>query len=349
MKLGRPTEQARSQAFLEVARYLEENDDEQITINDLVSHMDDILADSKHCAYTCTHTKEKLKEHFGDRLMQSNINGKPNVITFRHTANEILHEFHQSNKKSDPDAEKIKIIETAGKIIKDEIKSVATSPLHYPIYSDLTSVDECVNYLPETLRVLLGIIIAGKDTIFKVASIGQAIMQACRPRVLLAPLQLGLGIQLHHHFSSRFLIDSLHHHGFCSSYNDVQQFEGDAAFTHNVSVPNFTTQFMQNAADNVDHNIWTIDGNDTFHGMGMISMITPGAFTKGVPIPKGNITYSNIAKFGRIPIHYYQEQSKGINSLKYEPLLLIKTMDPTAPVDTLWKASILFQNPRPAW
>ena len=117
--------------------------------------------------------------------------------------------------------------------------------MHYPIYSDLTSVNECVNYLPETLRVLLGIIIAGKDTNFKVASIGQAIMQACRPRVLLVPLQLGLGIQLHHHFSSRFLIDSLHHHGFCSSYNDVQQFECDAAFTHNVSVPNFTTQFMQ--------------------------------------------------------------------------------------------------------
>ena len=85
--------------------------------------MDDILADSEHCAYTCTHMKEKLKEHFGDRLMQSNINGKPNVITFRHTANEFLHEFHQSNKKSDTDAEKIKIIETAGKIIKQR-KSV---------------------------------------------------------------------------------------------------------------------------------------------------------------------------------------------------------------------------------
>ena len=31
----------------------------------------------------------------------------------------------------------------------------------------------------------------------KVASIGQAMMQATRPRVLLAPLQLGLGVQLY--------------------------------------------------------------------------------------------------------------------------------------------------------
>ena len=40
----------------------------------------------------------------------------------------------------------------------------------------------------------------------KIAAIGQAIMQAARPRVLLAPLQFGLGVQMHHHFASRFLM-----------------------------------------------------------------------------------------------------------------------------------------------
>ena len=30
------------------------------------------------------------------------------------------------------------------------------------------------------------------------------------------------------------------------------------------------------AADNVDHNIVTLDGKGTFHGMGMIVAITPG-------------------------------------------------------------------------
>ena len=48
----------------------------------------------------------------------------------------------------------------------------------------------------------------------KIASIGQAIMQAAQPRVLLAPLQIGLGVQMHHYFGSRILIDSLHNHGF---------------------------------------------------------------------------------------------------------------------------------------
>jgi len=46
----------------------------------------------------------------------------------------------------------------------------------------------------------------GKGVQTKIASIGQAMMQAARPRVLLAPLQIGLGVQLHHHFSSHFLL-----------------------------------------------------------------------------------------------------------------------------------------------
>ena len=39
-------------------------------------------------------------------------------------------------------------------------------------------------------RKLLEVLIVGKGAKMKIASIGQAIMQAARPRVLLAPLQL---------------------------------------------------------------------------------------------------------------------------------------------------------------
>ena len=38
-KLGHPQDDKRAKAFLEVASYLEDNDDEQITINDLVDLM----------------------------------------------------------------------------------------------------------------------------------------------------------------------------------------------------------------------------------------------------------------------------------------------------------------------
>ena len=64
--------------------------------------------------------------------------------------------------------------------------------------------------------MLLRDLFVGKDVQAKNSSIGQAIMQAARPKVLLVPLQIGLGVQLHHHYASRFLIDTLHKHGFCN-------------------------------------------------------------------------------------------------------------------------------------
>ena len=68
---------------------------------------------------------------------------------------------------------------------------------------------------------------------------------ATRPRVLLAPLQVGLGVQLHHLYASCFLIDTLHKHGFCCSYNEVHQFEQNALLSYGTDIPNHSTQFVQ--------------------------------------------------------------------------------------------------------
>ena len=79
---------------------------------------------------------------------------------------------------------------------------MVTSHSVYPACEELGS-DEAINFLPETLRVLLEKVIARKGVKTNISSIGQAIMQAARPRVLLAPLQVGLGvIILHPAFSS---------------------------------------------------------------------------------------------------------------------------------------------------
>ena len=93
-------------------------------------------------------------------------------------------------------------------------------------------------------------------------------------------LQLGLAVQLHHLYRSRFLIDSLSRMGFASTYSEVQRFEVNAACSlapdvlgSDMDVHDHCLLF---AGDNVDHNIITLDGKGTFHGMGMIAAITPG-------------------------------------------------------------------------
>ena len=61
------------------------------------------------------------------------------------------------------------------------------------------------------------------------ASIGQAIMQAVRPKAIIALLKNGLGGQMHRQLGSRFLVDSLYSHGFRSLYSEVKKFEKSAA------------------------------------------------------------------------------------------------------------------------
>ncbi len=103
--------------------------------------------------------------------------------------------------------------------------------------------------------------------------------------MILAPHQLGLGIQLHHHFASKYLIDTLNTHGFSCSYIEVTTYECSAAVTSGTEIPNLTlSNFIQYAADNVDHNIFTLYGHNVFHRMRMIATVTPGtSSTRTIP------------------------------------------------------------------
>ena len=88
-------------------------------------------------------------------------------------------------------------------------------------------------YLPESLRLLCSKLFVGTKTEKKelrIAAIGQSIIQAIRPRAIIAPMQIGLGIQMHHHFQSKYLIDSLNALGYSSSYEEVLRFERNASY-----------------------------------------------------------------------------------------------------------------------
>ena len=59
--------------------------------------------------------------------------------------------------------------------------------------------------------------------------IDQTLKQCMRVKDLPPSLYIDLVIQIHHHFVSRFLIDSLHERRFCSSYKEVQKYECNSA------------------------------------------------------------------------------------------------------------------------
>lgn len=117
------------------------------------------------------------------------------------------------------------------------LKKIDVTSENYPSSVEMSSIQSALDFVLDLLELFLRTLFVGKDVDLKVASIGQAIMQAVGPRVLLAPLHLGLGIQMHHHFGSKFLIDSLHAHGFCSSYATVLQYERNAAVAQGTDLP----------------------------------------------------------------------------------------------------------------
>ena len=94
------------------------------------------------------------------------------------------------------------------------------------------------------------------------------------------PFHLGLALQLHHQFGSKYLVETINSHGFCASYNEVRRYltssaehevnkiESGTYLPYGISSISDTQTLIQEGANNVDINTETIDGKDTFHSMG---------------------------------------------------------------------------------
>ncbi|CAI9721257.1 Hypothetical predicted protein [Octopus vulgaris] len=63
--------------------FLKENDEEQMTITALINKMKEFLEDINLESYGFTHMKEKLLDHFGERIIITKINVFQNIVTFR--------------------------------------------------------------------------------------------------------------------------------------------------------------------------------------------------------------------------------------------------------------------------
>ena len=345
-KQGRPLDTAKNSAFMKVVQYLEENDDEQTTVADLTKVMGEYLEGTGR--YGAMYMKDKLKHHFGDKIVITTTKNKANVVTFKQTASSLINEFYCQPRIENSDDEK-RIIEVAARLIKSDIESVDVSSDVYPNGAEMSSVDESLQFVPALLHSFVKTLSAEKDVNLKITSVGQEVMQSVRPRVLIAPLQLGLGVQMHHSFSSKFLIDSLNSHGFSVPYKTCKNYERSAAVSQETDIPGYTPgQFVQYSADNVDHNSRTLDGTGTFHGMGIIASITPGTRAT-VVISKRKVTEEEIAKVGRIVIRQYIGTIED-TPLHYEVLRDLQVKDSTANLNILWKLTHpILQSPRPGW
>ena len=94
-------------------------------------------------------------------------------------------------------------------------------------------------------------------------------MMNARPRSGILPIPFGLTVELDNMYGSRWLIDELTKLGLAVSYSELQKFK-QPVLIHDDSLDATVRQqpeFTQWIANNVDQNVCTIDGKNTFHGM----------------------------------------------------------------------------------
>lgn len=179
---GRPQNESQFTAFLKTCSFLESKDDEQISLTALIGVMDNFLKDTEEEAYSKKFMKERLQEHFGDRIHITSVQGISTVVTLRETAEKILHNYYGHPKEINTDLQKRLIIEAAAKIIQSDFKAeTCVNNDFYPNSQDLT-LEKSLAYIPECLLLFCKTLFVGADSDRKVASIGQALMQAVRPR-----------------------------------------------------------------------------------------------------------------------------------------------------------------------
>ena len=299
-KRGRYKNDIRDEAFQRVCEYLESKNDETLTLSDLETKMGELLGTVDESSYSSKLIKKCLMEKYGDKIIFTEKPGKCNIVTLKHTAMNIIANFREEiGDVGNTLSEESKIKEAAS-IIKAAIMNVDQENDYYPSSEDMNDSNS-LNFVPSCLRLFLESIFVGKHDV-KIASIGQAIMQACRPRSLICPLQLGLGVQFHNQFQSRVLVDELHEAGFSIGYSMVQNFEKSAAVTNGVSIGEINDNSnLQYSADNVDVMLRTLDGKGTFHAMGMIAMLTPNIEIT-TRVKRMNVSRAEILKVGHVNI-----------------------------------------------
>lgn len=344
---GRPTNEDQEQAFLKLCVYLERNDEEQLTVSDIVTIMRDYLSEEASVPYGNQYMKEKLKGHFGDSIHISEGEGLHDLVTMREQTSKILRDYFKGVRNGDEESQKRTIINTAAKLLKSDIKTNVPSVTdHYPSSQSLR-LGPALDYLPMSLHSMLNLLFVGTDKNEKVASIGHAIIQATRPRAVIAPLQVGLASQLHFLYKSRFLVDTLSTMGFCSSYGELKRFQLNSA---DVVAPDViggpVPDMVVFAADNVDHNIVTIDGRGTFHGMGMIAATTPETQRTQL-IPRKKVSLLNVKEMAQVDIIEYRFSNYARRHVLFETLPQMYCS--AAPVDILWETSFCFHQEVPNW
>ncbi|GBP81140.1 hypothetical protein EVAR_88238_1 [Eumeta japonica] len=217
-------------------------------------------------------------------------------------------------KKKNKTEERLRVLDAAAAIIREDIQTAVFDNSNYPppsrMFEDLNNeIPESLTYLVE--RVILKNKRSNLDHLKLIicTNICHCIMTAVRPRSFKSKLQLGLAVFFHRRFGSKRLIQIFSAFGLCASYNDTIMYEAAAVFHRPPHVlPPESGTLIQYVADNADINVNTLDGNNTLHIMGIIQIVTPKhsvLLEEPMPRIKETLSADDFKAKAHVPIQTY--------------------------------------------
>ena len=204
--------------------------------------------------------------------------------------------------------EKENILRKAAQLIKTEIREKMYTNNFYPTSDDITE-----KWIPKALSTFLSHFTSSE---LRQESIGQAIVKLSSPQQI-PPILFGLSVEIDNLFGSRWLIDEVFKLGFGVSYNEVMRFKQACVLnqSNKLEIPctPSSDSFTQFIADNVDHNVATLNGEGTFHGMGILaSTVINGNF---------NLTRIKMKRPSKLmKVEYIMSKSPAIHIENYIPV-----------------------------
>lgn len=308
-------------AMSELYNFIESNDDCQFSIKELVDHLE-----KKNISPPCRKTILKnLKDKYDTDIIISSKPGRNDLICFARKQYDILSNKWYNEKSLDETEEQFRIAKQFAAIIRREIRKSVGDIDHY--LNPVTMFGDLDHDIPKLLTFFIQEVIltdkkgSNKDLYkTKCSAIAHSFMTAVRPRSFLSSIHIGLAVTIHRKFGCKNLIDMLHYLGYSASYHEAQLYEASAMKFNPFTVePNTFVQFV---ADNSDYNTHNLTGRNTFHFMGMISIVTPGTniiCEDDIERLQRLPTESEIERDGDIPIVKYEGiAGKGLENIKYE-------------------------------
>ena len=343
--------------FEKLCDWLEEEDQGIYTIAELQIKMQELSEDGE--VYSLKHIKRKLEERYAEHIFFAEVCGRKNVICFRNMASHIITNQWYDEKKSSIEDESERIIVAAAKLIRAQIREMSSNET-YPGTDDFSNIENAKRWIPSLLKILIENIVCNE---IKQVSICHSIVQGARQRSLISPILFGVGVSLDHAFGSRWLLDLLSRLGFSISYDEVKLFKQSVVQNDSPDTPqSFPQCFTQWSGDNLDHNIITLDGSGTFHGMGIISMSTPcnrlgsGHYAESAVPRLSRLKSSCVVNNRGIPILGYTFPDKSSLSLmSFKPISHLNfpsVLPPSLNLELAWKIGILCldeDQQRPNW